>query len=239
MIHYKDYIKKVTPVNGVFSEKRKKLGIINNSIKWLSLRLSYLFYIIGLKPNAMDVIGLIIIFFGYYHLLKGFTEQINSSIIIGWSLMCFHVVIDYMDGAIARALDIKSSIGDAMDNIGLDVSRFLLFAVIGLLTEERVYFLTNIFSSMILLILFFKTYNEITNNIFTQSMINIIGGRWSVLGVRFSLGILPLALIIYYYSGFEIQILCTYISLFYLSLALVWLILCMPSYSNSSIDNKK
>ena len=64
MESYKKYIEKVTPSGGVFSDERKELGLVNNISKWIGLRVSYFFYVIGLTPNFLDVLGFIVSFFG-------------------------------------------------------------------------------------------------------------------------------------------------------------------------------
>ena len=160
MKSYKKYIQKVTPPGGVFSEKRKELGLANNILKWAGLRFSYFFYVIGLTPNFLDLIGIVASFFGYLILLNGLSYNIDHFVVYGWLLIFLQVLIDYMDGAIAIGGDISSNIGTEMDNIGLDLSKFFFLTTLGILTDQKVYILINTFSSAIFMVLYINTYKK-------------------------------------------------------------------------------
>lgn len=230
MESYKKYIEKVTPSGGVFSDERKELGLVNNISKWIGLRVSYFFYVIGLTPNFLDVLGFIVSFFGYLIFLNGLIYGIDHFVIYGWALICFQVLIDYMDGAIARAREIKSNIGTEMDNIGLDLSKFFLLATLGILTTQKVFILINTFSSTILLLLFINTYKKIPDYKIISLIKTFINGRRSLLGVRFMLGILPLLITVLHFTNFDITLVSKIISLIYLFFALIWIVVCVPVY---------
>tara|TARA_Y100001935_G_C17299846_1_gene508488 strand:- start:1823 stop:2533 length:711 start_codon:yes stop_codon:yes gene_type:complete len=232
MKSYKNYIKQATPINGVFSEERKELGIINNILKWIGIRLSYFFYVLGITPNFLDAVGFVISLSGYLIIFEGLTNNINHYVFFGWLLICFHVLIDYMDGAIARGGGINSNIGTEMDNIGLDLSKFLLLATLGMLTNNNLFILINVFSGIILLLLFINTYKKIPNNPITSVVKNFLSGRRAVLGVRFMLGVIPLSISLLYFLNIEITIVAKTISSFYFFFALLWVFICIPVYNN-------
>jgi len=232
MKSYKKYIEKVTPPGGVFSDQRKELGVANNISKWIGIRVSYFFYIIGLTPNFLDAIGLIVSFFGFLIFLNGLSYGIDHFVVSGWLLICFQVLIDYLDGAIARGRAISSNIGTEMDNIGLDLSKFFLLATLGILTNQKVFILINTFSSAILLLLFMKTYKKIPDYKLINFIKTFISGRRALLGVRFMLGILPLLIAVLYFTNFNIELVAKTISLIYLFCALIWIIVCVPVYKN-------
>jgi len=234
VISYKNYISRVTPKGGVFSIERKELGIVNNSLKWFGLRVSYLFYIIGVSPNILDLIGMFFALIGYFLFVEGFLNNLDSYVFIGWLFICFQVLIDYMDGAIAKAIETKNPIGTEMDNIGLDLSKSLLFVVLGILTNESIFILINVFSSTILLILFFNTFEKIPDYKLLLLIKNFVSGRRSILGIRFMLGVIPILLMISYFSGINMEIVGIVFSLFYLFFALVWLLICIPTYDISN-----
>ena len=230
---YKKYIQDVTPSGGVFSDQRKELGIVNNILKWIGLRISYFFYVIGITPNFLDAIGFGISILGYLFFIDGISRDIDNFVLIGWFLICFQVLIDYMDGAIARGSGVSSNIGTEMDNIGLDLSKFLLLTTLGLLTDNKLFILINIFSGIILLLLFINTYKKIPNYKIIRIIKRFISGRRAILGVRFMLGILPLLITIFYFSNVDIVIVSKIISLIYFFFALFWVFICIPVYNNN------
>ena len=60
MLTYRQYLEIVIPDGGEFSEQRKSMGIVNNVVKWLAMRFSYILYRLGFTANFLDVFGIII-----------------------------------------------------------------------------------------------------------------------------------------------------------------------------------
>ena len=118
-----------------------------------------------------------------------------------------------------------------MDNIGLHLSKFFLFIVIGILTNERIFIFINVFSSTILLILFFNTYHKIPDYKLILWIKNLISGRRSILGIRFMIGVVPILLMIFYFYGINMKIVGIVFTIFYLFIALIWLLICIPTYN--------
>ena len=232
-LSFKEYIIKVTPEGGVFSESRVELGVSNNIVKWISLRFSYLFYLLRLTPNVLDVLAILFLLVAYFLFLNGFLFN-NNNVYYGWLMISFHVAIDFMDGAIARARYIKSPIGDAMDNIGLDVSRILFLLVIGVLSNNQYFEILNVFSGLIAINLFYNTAKDIlVESKYINFSKKITGGRYSPLGIRIILGILPMLMVVLFFYNFNMSKLCFYLSLIYFCLALNWLIICMGKYEKN------
>ncbi|MHA1915545.1 MAG: CDP-alcohol phosphatidyltransferase family protein [Promethearchaeota archaeon] len=96
-----------------------------------------LFIKLGLSPNNVSFINLILSFFIFYgvimassgHSLGDFTQQplYGSWFFILALLVLFTGIIDGIDGAIARLLDIKSKSGAWLDNVIDRVSDTLMF----------------------------------------------------------------------------------------------------------------
>jgi len=231
MIHYKDYIKKVTPVNGVFSNERKNKGITNNIVKWLALRMSYLLYRLGFSANFLDILGFVIGFIGYYYFYLGLKLGDINIALSGMLLSFFHTWIDYLDGALAKAKGSKSPIGGPLDNIGPDLGKYSLFIIIGMLTDKPIFILLNTFSSIILIRLFYETINLVPDYFPLNWIKYILGNKRFILGARFILLALPLILFFCLLFNYSIEDFSIIISIFYFIISTIWLLVCIPTYN--------
>ena len=232
MLKYKDYLKKVTPPNGVFSIERKDKGLVNNIVKWLGLRMSYLLYRLGFSANSLDILGFVIGFIGYYNFYLGLKIGSLKIALLGMSLAFFHTWIDYLDGALAKAKDSKSPIGEPLDNIGPDLGKYSLFIIIGMLTNKPIFILLNTFSSIIVVRLFYETVDLVPNYFPLNWIKYIFGNKHSFIGARFILLLLPLIIFFCLMANYSIENFSIIISIFYFFISSIWLLVCLPTYNN-------
>ncbi len=231
MLTYQDYINIVTPVEGVFTRKEK--GIINNLVKWLGLRAGFVFYKLGITANLLDIIGIIISFFAFYLLMTSMLFGDKYYAVIGVMLIFFHVWIDYIDGAIAKASNSCSPVGAALDDIGCSMDRFIMLILLGIVTNNNIIVLANTMSSVILIILYSKTVDKVPDSGIYLTIKQIYKNNKSFLSVRFMLGLLPLYLLSAILLDWDMAFICTIISAFYIFAAAVWLITCIPNHENN------
>ena len=230
MLTYRKYLEIVTPDGGEFSEHRKSMGIVNNVVKWLAMRFSYILYRLGFTANFLDVFGIIICFIGYYSFITGLKSEFLLYTIVGTLLIYFHTWIDFLDGALAKAQNKISVIGGPLDDIGCDLSRFAMFITFGLIINDFSIILLNVFSAVILIHLFTNTVRLIPDIKYLRSIIKVYNYKWSFLSVRFMLGILPLFFTGSIYLDADIKFICTILSVFYGFAAMLWLMICIPTY---------
>ena len=180
MLTYRQYLEIVIPEGGEFSEQRKFMGIVNNIVKWLAMRFSYILYRLGFTANFLDVFGIIICFIGYYSFITGLKSDHLLYTIIGTLLIYFHTWIDYLDGALARAHEKRSPIGEPLDDVGCDLSRYVMFLSFGLIIDDSFFILINIFSAVLLIRLFTDTVKLMPDIKYLMGVISIYNNTISL-----------------------------------------------------------
>ena len=136
---FESFLEVAFPIKNPFL--RKDNGIIHNSIKWISIRFSYLFYRLGITANILDLIGLLMLIPSYYFIyISIINKNLNLFIVSYFLIMCV-LAIDFMDGMLAKTDKYKYSVGEILDDLSPEIIRFLSLLIIGFLSNNLFFFI--------------------------------------------------------------------------------------------------
>jgi len=158
MNSYKKFLKRAFPEINPF--KRKKLGIIHNTIKFFALIFSFLCYRLRISANLLDLFGLILLIFSFILIGNAFllSPIRYDLIILGYLLIGFVLFIDFVDGQLARLDNIKYIFGSNIDDFNPDLLRVFLIIYPGILSANFYIFLFSSLSALTFLILFKQSH---------------------------------------------------------------------------------
>lgn len=210
--------------------ERRHFDLTTNAVKWVALPVAYGFYWLGFSANAVDIVGLFLMLGGFLFLSTAISGQILLPI-LGVLLIYFHVFLDFVDGPVAKARGACSALGSALDNIGCDLSRLLFLLVVGFYTGNSYMMFINLFAAVVLIFLMPVTYKEFPGKGLPGLVKSVFLNRYSFIGVRFMLGLLPLFLILIIINGWSLSAISYFISFTYFFSASLWLVLCIPNYT--------
>ena len=229
---YKEFQKHSFPEKSAFD--RTQFDFFTNLVKWLAMRAGFVFYKLGFKANTLDILGMFGSVFGAFLIVTEFSNNYLLAL-FGLALSSYGVSTDFFDGPIAKARGEVSSLGDALDDIGVDVVKASLTTVLAILSETDIFLITNIFTIMVLFFGLPKTskniitnYNSENNKFIFFMLKYFYVSKYSFLGVRVMVPFLVLSL--FYIIVFKIAILSLFsifISQFFFSLAVIWLLILM------------
>jgi|APSaa5957512535_1039671.scaffolds.fasta_scaffold13769_5 phosphatidylglycerophosphate synthase len=232
-MNYKEFQKCTFPEKSTF--ERKQFDFVTNLVKWLAMRVSFVFYKMGVTANMLDIFTLITSLFGAILVLTMIDEYNIIPVIIGLVLLAFGVFVDFVDGPIAKARGECSRIGDALDNLGVDLVRSSLIIIFGILSSESYMIIVNIFSIGVLFTLVPIVSKEIkenelwSDNRFLVMILNLYTHKYSFLGVRTMVPLLLFTLFTFAITGADFQLFSYMVSVFYAALSMVWLMLIIKS----------
>jgi len=208
-------------------KRRTDLGMFHNFVKFLAIRFAFILFKLKVSANLLDVISLMLSIIGFCFL---YLSILGHKIIptIGALLIFFHVWVDFIDGLLARAQDAQSSIGHQLDNLGNDVDRFMLIVLLGIFTENIIFIIINVFIAYVLVPFHRLTKDDLISIKRVDKLKFIYSHKLSLLGVRFLLGVMPLLILFFIWTGKPLNIFGLSFSLLYAIFALMWLIICIP-----------
>jgi phosphatidylglycerophosphate synthase len=217
---------------------RKDRGAFQNLVKWLAIRTAYVFYRLGFSSNVVTVIFLFLAFFGLYLASRAmYGEKLVP--VIGLSLVCFHVFGDFADGCIAKAKGECSKIGALLDDVGLDADRFALLVLLAVFSGYTPMLIINSFAAGIFVMFVPVVVDEFPHNDLRGRIARFYPHRFFALSVRFMLGVLPGFLSAVILLEWNLQAISMGLSIFYASLAVGWLLLCLPHYKKEARDHQQ
>lgn len=221
----------------LFSERsvfqRIQFDFVTNLVKWFAIRFAYVLFKLGINANFIDVVGLFVVLFGFILLSSASSGNVILPV-IGIILIYFHVFLDFVDGAVAKARGETNMIGHFLDNLGCDVDRIAMLVVIGSLTDNRYIMLINAFVATIFVLFIPKVRKEMPNEGIVGVICRLFFNKHSLLSVRFMLVILPFILAGCILSKTDLAFVSYLISVIYSLLVAVWLVMCIPSYSKET-----
>jgi len=231
-MNYQEFQKHSFPEKSTFD--RTQFDFFTNLTKWLAMRVGFVFYKLGFKANTLDILGIFGSVFGAFLIVTEFSNNYLLAL-FGLSLLSYGIFTDFLDGPIAQARGEISFLGDALDDLGVDVVKASLITVIAILSETEVLLITNIVTIMVLIVglprvskINFKDHNR-KGNKFLIFMLNYLYiHKYSAFGVRVMVPFLLLSLFIL--ITFKVELLSLfsiYISQFYFYLSIIWLFLLM------------
>lgn len=221
------------PQKSVFD--RPQFDITTNFVKWFAMRAAYVLYKMGMTANLLDVLGVFSSVFAFLFLMKAPQGQ-RMLPIIGILIIYFHIFIDFIDGAIAKARGESSQIGHLLDSLGCDTDRFAMIVLLGIYTGSSTLVMINTIAACIFLLFLPFAKIELPQHGPVGLMAKIYCNKFSFLSVRFMLTILPFFLGIAIMLRLNLAKISFFISLFYCLAAAGWLLLCArhyPSQNNS------
>ena len=221
-MRFSEFTAKSYPEKSVFD--RSQFDFFTNLVKWFAMPFAYVLFRIGVSANLLDVVAILLSMIGFC--LLAMTGKASFVwLVLGVLLVYFHVFVDFADGAIARAQGKSGVVGAAFDNLGTDVDRIALLLVFGILTESPYWIVVNTFASFILTVFLAQTSRAVRPG----GLPRLYSGRISPANCRFMLALLPLSLVIVVLAGWQVQTFATVVSGFYAGLALLWLLVCLPT----------
>ncbi len=211
---------------------RPQFPFHTNLVKWFAMRFAYLLYRGGMTANLVDVLGMFLALAGFLCLQAA--PQSPPLAIVGLLLLYLYVFLDFVDGPIAKARGECTAIGSALDNIGTDLARVAFLGLLGLFSESPWLTLANIFAGIVLVFLIPNTQKELPREGVVGKIVSLYTYRYSFIGVRFMLVLLPLFLTSLILSGGSVQGLAQSVSIFYGLAATLWMVLLVPQVSSQS-----
>jgi phosphatidylglycerophosphate synthase len=226
-----EFQSKSFPERSVFD--RKQFDSPTNLVKWFAMRCAYLLYRMGSTANFLDGVGILVAVFSF-GLLATAVVGARSLVVLGVAGLYLHLFIDFADGPIAKARGNCSAVGAALDNLGADIDRMVLLVLFGMFTGSPFLILLNAFSGFILIVLLPQTSKHLSKEGWTRTLVTVYAGRFSLIGCRFMLVILPLLLMVLVLLNFGIEQFSQIVSGFYAMVAVLWLLICIVPSKNST-----
>jgi phosphatidylglycerophosphate synthase len=205
---------------------RQDKGILWKVGKWMGIRIAYGLYRAKLTANSLDVLGLIMAGFAFYLLLTAKYGQVVQPL-FGIFLIYIHMLIDFIDGSIARGRNESSKIGHELDNFGCIVDRALLLALLGIFSGHNSLLILNGFSACMIFYFAQPSWKFIPNSGFLYYFKRIFLHPLSIYSVRVMLALTLLLLGIIIYFGGPLVEASLYLSLFYFISIVIWLGTCL------------
>lgn len=228
---YAEFLSKQFPEKSVFD--RLQFDFHTNFVKWCTLPISYLLFRAGLSANTLDVTGLLLSLCGFF-LLSTAASGGRILPLVGILFLFFHVLIDFMDGPIAKARGHCTPLGAILDEVGCHIDRFAIIVLFGFFSGHASLILINIFAAAVVEFLVHQTKDELPKNGFPGFFRKIFVNKFSFFSVRFMLVGIPFLLGIVLIAGWNLKLISTIISFFYTLSAVIWLLICLPVYETAT-----
>jgi phosphatidylglycerophosphate synthase len=225
---YREFLKKQYPEPSVFD--RPQFSYFTNLVKWCSLPISYVLFRMGITANQLDVFGLFVACGGFILLARAHTGE-HVWPLVGVALILAHVVLDFIDGPIAKARNERSLIGYELDELGCFIDRFALHVLLGYFTGQMVLILANVFAASVFKFVVPEARDELPRRGLPGFCRRFFVHKFSFLSVRFMLVGLPLFLSVVIMNGWDLQLISTVISYIYTASAMLWVLVCVPNYA--------
>lgn len=222
---------KLFPEKSVFD--RSQFDFHTNLVKWFAIRFAYVLFRLGFNANLIDVIGLFVVLAAFILLSTASSGHVALPL-IGILLIYFHVFLDFVDGAVAKARGETSIIGHFLDNLGCDVDRIALLVVIGVFSHNSYVMIVDAFVAGIFVLFIPYVRKEMPTEGVVGLVCKIFFNKYSFLSVRFMLVLLPFLLAVCILLKANLILVSYIISAIYFALIAVWLIMCVPNYAKTT-----
>ena len=225
-MNFDTFLETVYPTKWV--SLRKDKGPLWKVGKWSGIRIAYVLYRLGITANIIDLFGILMSVVAFVFLLRALQGE-KLLPVLGILLIDIHMLIDFIDGSVARARRECSLIGWELDEIGCELDRVLLLALFGIYSGHPFLILLNVFSGFMIFELINPTWDFFPEEGFVGKLKHIYRNRLSINSVRVMLGLLMAFLGVVIVLGLPLEEIATGISIFYGVSMLVWLIFCLLS----------
>lgn len=227
---YSEFQKRLFLGKSVFD--RKEFDFHTNLVKWFALRFAYVLFHMRISANALDIFALFGSVAGF--ILLSCKNLPLSLHLIGIFSIYLHVLVDFIDGALAKARDEMSQIGDKLDHFGCRIARFAMMILIVGYLNSMIYLIIMVFCAGVLIFLYPETESCYSQRNWIQFVKKIFVNRFSFLSVRYMLFASPLILL--FLIHFKVEYLIIYsmiMSFIYFIMAIVWLAICAFIYEKN------
>ena len=226
---FSQFQSKQFPEKSVFD--RRQFDFTTNLVKWIALRFAFILYKVGLSANTLDVFAILLSVVGFLLL----TTAVNGEVVLpllGILPIYFLIFVDFADGPIAKATGSCSLLGHLLDDLGCNLARLMLILLFGIYTESLYWVILSVFAGGVLIPFVPAAAKELSSDGKLGILIRAYCHKFSFLSVRFMLALLPLLIGIAIFLGWNLRIISFGITLFYLSSAILWLILSIVLKAN-------
>ena len=226
---WKQFLEVAHPEEMAIEESSK--NIIFRSHRWIGLRSGYVFYQLGMSANFISIGRMFISIISFYFISLAIKEIIWMPL-IGAFLLYGQNILDYSDGAVARASGKTTKLGKALDEIVNVASRGGILVLVGAFTENIFIIAVSAFSAFILI----NFRHALRNKIRQNKKFKAVNSFYRiVLSLQFMLFILPLLIVLNIISSFDLVIFSYIVVWFYIVLAILWILLCVCGKNNSQL----
>lgn len=119
--------------------------------RWVGLCLAYIFYHLRISANFIGIGRIFMALISLYFISLVMRGEALLPL-IGVFLLYGQNILDQSDGAVARARGTVSKLGEGLDNIATDVSRFSILVLLTAFTGNIFLIVTSIFVSYLLVV---------------------------------------------------------------------------------------
>ena len=219
--NFSEFLEKVFPFKSPF--QIKELGFITNLIKFLSLRIAFILYKIGISANLLNVFGLVITFVGFILIYNSILMINLIYFILGYSLIAISIFIDFIDGPLSKINHYVFAVGGNLDNLAPDIILIGGMLIIGYISQHPYFFILMAINSIFYLTYVAKTFESLKKKE-KVNFILLFNSRYSLFSMRvFCSGIFPLTCLLYIFNPMVGEICARILIIIYTTLSLNWL----------------
>ena len=228
---FEKFLNEVFPYKTTF--ERQQFGFFTNLLKHIALRAAYLLYLLNISANSLTIFSVILTIPSFYFLHEGIEHSNIIFLIFGYFLICIVLFIDFVDGSLSRAGIYIYSAGDDLDNLPPDIARVGSIIFFGTLAENNFFILLSFVSSMIIVL---YVPNTIKNIQAERNWIKtLFVSRMAIVNFRIIfLVIMPLILIISFFTSEIGNYLASLLIFIYFCLSVIWIILSLEDKQTKS-----
>jgi len=222
MMNWKQFVEIAWPEERAVEESHRDIIFLFRSHRWAGLRFAYLFYLLRMSANFVSVNRMFISLVSFYFLSLVVRGNIWLPV-IGAFLLYGQNILDYSDGAVARASGKVSKLGEVLDDVVDTFSRGCMLILVGAFTESVFVVAISVLSSFILINFRNDAGTEISDGI----MFKAIALLYRIVTCpQVILFILPLLIALNNVLNWQIVTFSYIVTGFYTGLAVLWLLLC-------------
>ncbi len=223
MMNWKQFAEIAWPEDRAVEESHRDIVFLFRSHRWAGLRFAYLFYLLRMSANFISVNRMFISLVSFYFL--SLVVQGNMWLpLIGAFLLYGQNILDYSDGAVARASGKVSKLGVVLDDVADTFSRGCILVLVGAFTESVFVVALSVLSSYILI----NFRNDAGTKISDGIMFKVIELFYRIiLSPQAMLFILPLLIVLSNVLNWQIVIFSYTVTGFYTGSAVLWFLLCL------------
>ena len=223
MMSWKQFLEIAWPEDLAIEEFHRDIIFLFRSHRWVGLRFAYLFYLLRMSANFVSVNRMFISLISFYFLSLAIRGNILLPV-IGAFLLYGQNILDYSDGAVARASGRVSKLGEVLDDVVDTFSRGCILVLVGAFTESVFVVAISVLSSFILINLRNDAGIKISDGIMFKAIELFYR---IILSPQAMLFVLPLLIALNNVLNWQIVTFSYIVTGFYTGSAVLWFLLCL------------